>query len=853
MEGLRMRRIRKQCDSASPFKGRDRGLRLGGLCFLLTIGLTVGMAWGGPASPIKSDAHVAVQVLADRTAVVPGEPLQLLVSMKADKEWHIYWRSPGGSTGLPTTFEWSGPGGVEFGRTMFPVPKTHFDSELKETSFILEGESLFETPVRVPANVELGRDVVFKVAVSYLSCKKECIPGNVELSLSLPIAAKGSKSEPANAEVFKRAPRHFPEPVAKAQHVKLSGRSEPATVRPGEKFTAFVSVEVAAGHHMQSNKPADKDFIPAVLFLEPTDGFEFGEIEYPPAHERTDQVLGKMSEYNGKFELKIPVTVDEKADHSPRRIRGVFQYQICNDSGTCFPPQSIELAIPVRMEGGAAPTMGAGDQGPGAGTPAKAINNLPAQEAKGSSASANGGANSTNIVVRFQDWLLQFGYWGAIVTAFIGGMILNLMPCVLPVISLKVLSFVRQAHEQRARVFWLGMTYSAGILVFFGAIALTYLLTDRQIGWGEQFQRPHVNIGLAALVTAFALSLFGVFAVFTPRVINKLGERAEGEGFLSAFTTGLLATLLGTACTAPFLSAAIGAASRFSTPAQGASIFLAVGVGMALPFVILAANPSWLRFIPKPGPWMGTFEAVMGFFLLATVVWLLNPLRDQIGDYGLLLTLIFLLAVSIAVWIKGKVEFGASIGKRFRLYGLALLILVFGWILPFRVMSTIPQLVREHNRSQELIADGELYRELGATGDVKVRKLDWTGGIPWQHYKRERALRDVRNGYTVFVDYTASWCANCKINKKTSIENVEVVAMMRKYEVIPYEADYTNMIPEIKEDLDRFERGGVPLYLVYPANEPDHPIVLPEILTPGILKDAIERAGPSRVQVAAKP
>ncbi len=848
-----MRRIRKQCGSDLRISRKDRIPFWGGLFFLLAIGLTVDPARGGPASPTRSDAHVSVQVLADRTAVVPGEPLRLLVSMKPDKEWHVYWRSPGGSTGLPTAFEWSGPAGVEFGRTQFPNPTTHFDTDLKETSFILEDESLFVTPVRVPDALESGKDAVFKVAVSYLTCKKECIPGNVELSLSLPVAAKGSKSEPANVDEFKRAQRHFPEPVEKAEHVKLSGRTDKTTAKPGEKFNAFVSAELAAGHHMQSNKPADKDYIPAMFFLEPTDGFEFGEIEYPPGHERNDKLLGKMSEYSGKFELKIPVTVDEKADKSPRWIRGVFQYQICNDSGTCYPPQFIEVSIPVQMEGGAAPKTGAGGQGPGTGAPAKANSDLPAQEAHGSSASANGGTSSSNIFIRFQDWLLQFGYWGAILTAFIGGMILNLMPCVLPVISLKVLSFVRQAHEHRARVFWLGMTYSAGILVFFGAIALTYMLTDRKIGWGEQFQRPHVNIGLAALVTAFALSLFGVFAVFTPRVINKLGEKAEGEGYLSAFTTGLLATLLGTACTAPFLSAAIGAASRFSSPAQGASIFLAVGVGMALPFVFLAANPGWLRFIPKPGPWMGAFEAVMGFFLLATVIWLLNPLRDQIGDYGLLLTLIFLLAVSIAVWIKGKIEFGASFGKKVRLYGLALLILVLGWILPFRVMSTIPRLVREQNQSQELIADGELYREMGATGDVKVRKLDWAGGIPWQHYKRERALRDVRNGYTVFVDYTASWCANCKINKKTSIEDADVVALMKKNDVIPYEADYTNRIPEIKEDLDHFQRAGVPLYLVYPANDPNHPIVLPEILTPGILKDAIERAGPSRVQVAANP
>ncbi len=811
-------------------------------------------ALAGPSSQIRRDAHVAVQALADRSAVVPGQPLNLLVSFKPDKEWHVYWRGPGGLTGLPTTIEWSGPPGFGFDRVWFPVPKAHFDSELKETSFILENESLFVTPVRVPASAKPGEEAVFKVKISYLACKKECIPGNVEVSLPLPVVAKGAKIEAANDGLFKRAQRRFPLPIEKAEHVKLSGRTDKATVRPGDKFAAYLTVELAAGHHMQSNKPSSKELIPAVFFLEPTDGFEFGEIGYPPGNERADKLLGRMSEYNGRFELKIPATVSEKADQSPRWIRGVFQYQICNDSGTCYRPQHIEIAIPVRMEGGATPTAAASTPSPNPAVSAggKESSHPPTSAGHPPPSSGGGGQASSNILTRFQDWLLQFGYFGAILTAFLGGMLLNLMPCVLPVISLKVLSFVRQAHEHRARVFWLGLTYSAGILVFFGVLACIYLLTDREIRWGEQFQRPHVNIALAALVTAFSLSLFGVFAVFTPRVINKLGEKAEGEGFLSAFSTGLLATLLGTACTAPFLSAAIGAASRFS-PAQGASIFLAVGVGMALPFVFLAANPGWLRFIPRPGPWMGVFEALMGFFLLATVIWLLNPLRGQIGDYGLLLTLIFLLTVAIAVWIKGKIEFGAPIGKKVRLYSLALAVLLIGWLLPFRVMATIESLVKVHIRSQDLIADGELYREMGAPGGAAVRKLDWSGGIPWQHYKRERALRDVRNGYTVFVDYTASWCANCKINKKTSIENAEVVQLMQKFGVIPYEADYTNMIPEIKEDLDRFERAGVPLYLVYPAGHPDQPIVLPEILTPGTMKDAIERAGPSRVQLATKP
>jgi thiol:disulfide interchange protein DsbD len=789
------------------------------------------------------EAHVEVQAFADRSAIASGEPFNLLVSLKTEKDWHVYWRSSGGLSGIPTTIEWSGPPGFEFGRALFPVPKKSFDAMLNETSFILEGEPLFVIPVRVPASAKPGVDATFKAKIAYLACKKECIPGEVELSLSLPVVAQGTRASPANDELFKRAARHFPQPIETAEHIKLSSRTDKSTVKPGEKFTAVLTVELPAGHHMQSNKPASKELIPAVFFLEPTDGLEFGETEYPPARERTDKTLGKLSEFTGMFELKTPVTVSEKADKSPRWIRGVIQYQICNDSGTCYQPQYIEIAIPVQMAGGPAPIAAA------SAAPPTSIATPIAPE----STSAKPEMPPQNLLTRAQNWLLSFGYTGAILVALLGGFVLNLMPCVLPVISLKILSFVRQAHEHRARVFWLGMTYSAGILVFFAAIGLLFWQTNKQLGWGEQFQKPQVVIGLAAIVMAFALSLFEVFMMFPPRIINRLDEKAEGEGFLSAFCTGLLATFLGTACTAPFLSAAIGAASKFS-PTEGGFIFFAVGIGMALPSVVLAANPGWLRFVPKPGPWMLTFEYLMGFLLLGTVIWLLNPLRGQIGGQGVLLTLIFLLTVAMAAWIKGKIEFDAPPVRKLKLYTLAFAIVLAGWLLPFHSLNSIDDLMAEQIRSRELMAEGELYREVGR-GKLSFsdRKLDWSRGIPWQQYRRDRAFEDVRNGYTIFIDYTADWCANCKVILKAAIEQPDVLAVMRELNVIPYTADYTLPVKEIKEDLARFQRGGVPVFVVYRPNDTDKPEILPEVITQNDLIQALRRAGPSRIQIAVKP
>ena len=801
-------------------------------CFLL-LGLLAtpfnGVHADPPESKPKKVGAVTARTFADRKAAVPGEVVTLAVELKTDEAWHIYWASPGPGTGAPTEVAWKLPEGWQPGRAQFPIPESKYDKLLDETTYILEGRQVILTPVKVPDIAKAGDTVTLTANVNWLMCKKECIPGSAELSLSLPVVAKGTKSEPANAELFIRARDSLPVALDKAEHIKVVGSLVDGPLKPGAKSAAKLTIDIEAKHHMQSHKPHQEELIPAILYLENTQGLDIGDVEYPAGHDRVDKALGKLSEYSGKLELKIPITVDEKADNAPRWIRGVLQYQICTDMGTCFPPQHVEVTIPVQMVGGSAPTDTSEPARPRAVSRDVADNTI---------------INTTeSSLTRLQNWLLSFGYAGAIVVALMGGFILNVMPCVLPVISLKILSFVRQSHEDRGRIFRLGLTYSAGILVFFSVLAAFFTLGGQ--GWGQLFQNPRVVLGLAAVVTAFALSLFGVWALFTPQVINKLGEKAEGEGYSSAFFTGVLATFLGTACTAPFLSAALGAASRFSA-AQGAGIFLAVGVGMAFPFVMLAANPAWLKFVPRPGPWMGTFEAGMGFVLLGTVVWLLNPLRGQLGDYGLLLSLIFLLAVSMAAWIKGMIKFGDDPSRKAKLYSIAFLILVAGWALPFRVFTTIDGLIMEQIERLDLIDMGQQAKNGGRIADL-IDTPDWSKDkIQWKRYKRDRAHATVNAGYTVFIDYTADWCANCKTMLKTAIETPDTIAAMKQLNVVAYSADYTLPVPEIKQDLARFERGGVPVFVVYRPGDTNRPEILPEIITTQSLVDALKRAGPSQ-------
>lgn len=794
-------------------------------------------ASAGSSSSVERNNHVTVQAFSDREAIEPGSELSLLVSVKPDKDWHVYWQNPGG-TGFPTKVKWKAPGGFKVGPTQYPVPLRHFDKELEETSFILEGESFFLTSVHVPGDA--SGEVALTAEVSWLACKKECIPGDAKVTLLLKVADKGATAKPANEKLFERARGALPEPLSAAQYVKISGKLSREKLKPGDDATASLQIEIEPKHHMQSNKPVQEEMIPTVLFLELTDGLEFGEVEYPRGHEREDKILGKLSEYSGKIEIKAPVIVSEDADKAPRTIRGVLQYQICTDSGTCYPPQYIGVSIPVQMEGGekAAATSAVG--------PAGTVSQSTEAHAEGTTEATSDSRGLDAI----QGWFISKGFYGVLLLAVLGGVILNLMPCVLPVISLKILSFVRQAHEDRARIMMLGLSYCAGILTFFGIIAVLFAKTGA--GWGEHFQRPLVILILAAVVTAFALSLFGVFAVFTPKVVNKLGEKAESrEGLPSAFFTGVLATVLGTACTAPFLSAAIGAASKYPAE-QGAWIFMAVGFGMALPFLVLAANPAWLKFVPKPGKWMGTFESLMGFLLLGTVVWLLYPLGEQLGAWGLLLTMMFLLGVSIAVWLKGKVQFNDPLERRLAMNFFALVVLAAAWLVPFQWVSTLEKLEAAQGDEAKLIAMAERIRLTGGNSgltDVQWDESRWDvtdGDIPWVPYDQQLVAQYVDAGYTVFVDFTAAWCASCKANLKSSIDIDRTKQVMRELGVVPFEADYTRKDKEIKEILASYGRAGVPLYLVFRPNETDSPKILPELLTPDIVIDALKEAGPSK-------
>ena len=412
--------------------------------------------------------------------------------------------------------------------------------------------------------------------------------------------------------------------------------------------------------------------------------------------------------------------------------------------------------------------------------------------------------------------LLSYLLMGAL-----GGLILNLMPCVLPVISLKIFGFMRQAGETTGKIFAHGLAFALGMFVWFGGLAAVVVglkSLGSNVTWAFQFQNPWFNLIIITILFVFALNLFGVFEIVPPgQVTSSLAGAAGHSGYLGSFFQGAFATILATPCTAPFLGSALGFAFTQDAPVIFA-MFFSVALGMALPYLLLSARPAWIRCLPKPGPWMEQVKQFMGFPLLATAVWLLSVLGTQKGLGGVIWSLSFLLGLGVALWVFGCFC-KPSLSSRMRLVGSLIAVLIAASSTWFFVFGLFARSSAPPSPSSQ--APGE--------------------GIPWVAFSEQTLAKLLAENRSVFVDFTADWCITCKFNERTAIDTPAVRKALAEAQIIPMKADWTNSNPEITRALARFGRVGVPFYVLYPSGRPDQPIVLPELLTEAIVLDAISR------------
>jgi thiol:disulfide interchange protein len=410
------------------------------------------------------------------------------------------------------------------------------------------------------------------------------------------------------------------------------------------------------------------------------------------------------------------------------------------------------------------------------------------------------------------------GIFTFLLFGFLGGIILNLMPCVLPVISLKIFGFIQQAGQGRRKVLRSGIAFTVGIFAWFIGLALLLIVlkgAGREVTWGGfQFTNPYFVLALSVIVLVFALNLFGVFEISLPQSMTRgLLSTTERKDDLGSFLQGVFATVLATPCTAPFLGTALGFAFSQS-PAVILAMFVAIAAGMSAPYLLLSAQPAWLRLLPKPGPWMLHVKQFMGFLLLATLLFLLYVLGAQRGLEGAVWASCFLLVISVVCWMKGAFVLPTASATKRTIVLMLMLALVLG--------SGIYFIGGKFRSTNIALADSRLR------GD-------------WRAFTPERLQAELDQDHSVFVDFTAAWCLTCKFNEANVLESAEVREAFQRHAIVKLKADWTNGDPAITKLLQQFGRPGVPLYVLYPGKNQE-PIVFPEVLTRGMVLEKLQTA-----------
>ena len=726
------------------------------------LALAVGIATTAPTFAEEQDAkppeRVQVSLFSNVGAVEPGRPFRVGVHLRIQEDWHVYWQEPG-DAGLPPTFTWTLPPGFAIEGPSWPLPRWHKVDDA--WTMIYAPDAFFAFQVRAPSQVPAN--VTLSLQVEWLVCHdaKGCFPGVITHSLSLPRAERSPAPRSKHALMFERHDEDVPAPMPPSWHLSEDRRRL----------------------HLFSMGP----------WAEPDATFEFFPLDLET------------------FDRAAPLLVSRNARGTVLRVP--FKTA---DGGV--PPDSFRGVLAVRTPD----TTAAYHVGWSAGASTPAPETIeptadPPPEPQDDLAWAHAHVSLDDPAGNDREPVGASWLW-AVLLAFLGGLILNLMPCVLPVLSLKILSLVDHAQDTPVRLRRQAYAFSAGVVVSFLAVAgvlLALRAAGAQIGWGFQMQEPGIVAVLAFLMLLLALNLFGVFEVGMG--LTRWEGASKRTGYAGSFATGVLTTVVATPCTAPFMGTAIGYA--MTKPAVTAlSVFAALGVGMSAPYVLVASFPSLLRWIPRPGPWMVTLRHVLAFPLLATVVWLAWVFGRQRGGDSVAILLVGLLMAGAAAWLFGR--FGGIhrrppvrwlVGR-----GLALLVLAGG---------------------------------LGVVWRIKPSHAP-TSSSPegWVAYDGHKIRSHQRAGRPVFLDFTADWCLTCKANDAATLQTETVAAAFAKHRVVPMLADWTRRDDRITRALARLDRNSVPVYVIVPPDPARPVVVLRTAITPQYVADALDTTLPSKVR-----
>lgn len=619
----------------------------------------------------------------------------------------------------------------------------------------------------------------------------------------------------------------------------------------------FVTAKIAAGYHVyavdQGSLPdGGGGPLPTTIRLEegsPVKLLGNWQPTTPPStHVDTEIWTGlELREQEGTVTWFAPVHLPNGADPATLTINGIVEGQACNPQ-TCVPfEQSFEarlgagVPLPANTTFTAvAPELTTSEAPREAQTPIQSPS-LPTSVAAYDLSRLNIEAEQTG----------SLSYY--LVLAFFGGLILNIMPCVLPVIGLKVMSFVQQAGQSRAQALALNCWYAAGIVIVF--LILAGLAVTLQIGWGGQFGSAGFNITLIAIVFAMALSLLGLWEIPIPGFVGSGAaiNYAEREGPTAAFLKGVLTTILATPCTGPFMASALAWAVR--QPAYVTfSVFGVLGLGMASPYLVIGAFPGLVKFLPKPGMWMETFKKVMGLVLLGTVVWLLTFIEPPL----VVPTIALMVGIAAGCWWISQADITAPFSQKAQVWVTAALLIAlcaygsYGWLYRDVMLPRFERAIATYAQDTISKARLEIAAELNKIGtlpekDAYVASLladaADEGDEPWQPFSLAKLQRKVvEEGRTVLVDFTADWCLTCKTYEKLALKTEDVAKALNAGEVVTMVADYTRRPPMIEQTLRALKANGVPVIAIFPANDPYNPIIFRDGYTEQAILDALAQA-----------
>ena len=697
-------------------------------------------------------AHAPQGVTASNDDKIGPNTVWVGLQLAHQPQWHTYWKNSGDS-GAPTLLEWTLPVGVLAGDIAWPAPHKIRIGSLANYGY--EGTVLLAVPLTVTPAFKpslLNSNLDIKLKAQWLVCKKECVPEDGEFALSIP--TKGSTA--IHTAVFEAALKAQPKPVI----------GNVAGVIPNSRA-------LIEGNDLSfelQGLPVEWRGKTLALFPETPEVID-------------NNAVGKQAWQGAVWRMTLPQSAQRSA--SPTAMPVVLTVVDASDAAKA---SALRAELPVV--GTWAKVAEAATVSPGL---AAALN---ANVASQATQNANLSAAPVNLSL-----------FAALLGALLGGLILNLMPCVFPVLALKVVGFAQHAtHSDRALHRQSGIAYLVGVVLSFVALGGLFLglrAGGEKLGWGFQLQNPAVVAGLAVLFTVIGLNLAGLFEFGSVLPSSVAMARAK-HPMIDSFLSGVLAVAVASPCTAPFMGASLGFA--LGLPAgEALLIFAAIGVGMALPFVAASFIPAVARALPRPGAWMDTFKKFMAFPMFATVVWLVWVLGQQSGIDGAGALLMLLVALTMVLW-------AFSLQGKSKLWFAIISVAILAYLTPAIGINVI--------KNADL--------EVSAAQTAQTSRATPTGER-WQAWEPGRVDQLLAEGKPVFVDFTAAWCVTCQYNKKTTLSKADVLADFDAKKVQLLRADWTRRDPAISAALAQLGRSGVPVYVVYAPGKP--PVVLSEVIS----------------------